>query len=93
MNLRDYFIKYGIMIKHFAKTAGTTPATIYNAIRGKDISLMTALKIEEASDFRVSCRELVGDNWKEKSKRGPKKLGEKNVSLNGDKKEKDGKSQ
>ena len=59
MKLREFLDEWGIPVVRFAKKIKVSPATIHNAINGKNISLKVAMKIERATEGKVTCKDLV----------------------------------
>lgn len=59
MKLNEYFEKNCINIPAFAKKHGIASSIIYKILQGADTRLSTALKIEEATGRKVTCRELA----------------------------------
>jgi len=62
MKLSDYLEERGISARKFAAKANITAPTLRNAIKGKDILLSNALKIERASEGKVKCKDLIDDD-------------------------------
>ena len=62
MKLSEYLEHRGISARKFAEKAKISPPTIRNAIKGKDIWLSTALKIEKASEGKVKCKDLIDED-------------------------------
>lgn len=58
MKLREFLDEWGIAVVRFAKRAKVSPATIHNAINGKQISLKVAMRIEKATEGKVTCKDL-----------------------------------
>jgi AcrR family transcriptional regulator len=46
----------------FARKANVSPPTIYNVIKGKDIFLSIALRIEKATRHKVRCKDLLSES-------------------------------
>jgi plasmid maintenance system antidote protein VapI len=60
MKLGQYFKEYCINQNNFAKKVGICPVTICNILSGKGgIHLATAIRIEDVTEGKVSCRDLV----------------------------------
>lgn len=60
MKLGEYFKKMCINQNSFAKKVGVTPVTIMNIILGKnDIHLATAIRIEDVTEGKVTCRDML----------------------------------
>lgn len=60
MRLEKYMKDMCINRNEFCKKVGVTYITITNIIRGKgDIHLATAIRIEEVTEGKVTCRDLV----------------------------------
>ncbi len=64
MNLKNYLENLGIKLNFFAEKAKISPRTLYNAIHGGKISTTSALKIEEATDGKVTAKNLLKDKIK-----------------------------
>ncbi len=63
MKLVKYFKEMCVNQAEFSKKIGVTPVTIANILAGKyDIRLTTALRIEDATDGKVTCRDLINHN-------------------------------
>lgn len=71
MKLKEYLEQTQIRPSAFARIAGVTAPTIYNVIAGKEISLSTALRIENATRRKVKCRDLLPSVSKTKPKTMP----------------------
>lgn len=67
MLLKDYLEEHGTQQVHVARRAGVSHRTIASALNGKDIRLSVALKIEDATKGKVTCRELAPDSYLSKS--------------------------
>jgi len=59
MKLEEFLSTNQLTYKGFAKIAGLTKNIIVNAIHGRPVGLIAALKIEKASYGRVKPVELV----------------------------------
>jgi len=62
MKLSKYFEETGIPIVRFARRIKVSPATIHNAINGKNISLQVALKIEKGTEGKVTIHDLIPED-------------------------------
>lgn len=62
MKLIEYLTDIGITPAVFAKKANISAPTIYNVLKGKDIYLSIALRIEKATKRKVKCRELISES-------------------------------
>jgi len=58
MNLKQFFDETGIRQTHIAAKANVSPACVWKAISGADIKLSTAVKICEATQWRVTPKDL-----------------------------------
>ena len=59
MKLREYFDKYCVNIRSFAKHTDLSLGTLYKIMEGnQQILLSVALKIEDATDGKVTCKDL-----------------------------------
>lgn len=58
MRLKDYLTTEGIRITVFARRCGVSHGTIIGAMKGYEIALSLALKIEEITRGVVTCRDL-----------------------------------
>ena len=64
MKLTEYLKEIGIPLTVFARRIGVSTATIHNLVREKrDPRLSIAVKIEDATKNRVTCRELLPDDF------------------------------
>jgi DNA-binding transcriptional regulator YdaS (Cro superfamily) len=59
MYLEDYLDEYGIPVAEFARKAKVCVATIYKVMRGENLNLDKALRIEDASKGHVRCRDIA----------------------------------
>lgn len=75
MKLSEYFILTKEPKLHFAKRINVTEHTIYNILNGHPPTLQVAVAIENATDGKVKCRDLLEENepTKERKKINPKK--------------------
>ncbi len=64
MRLSEYFEKYGVKAVWLAKKIGVSPQAISNIAKGANPSLEVAVKIEEATDGKVKCRDLLSNKKK-----------------------------
>jgi len=64
MRLPEYFEKYGVKAVWLAKKVGVSPQAISNIAKGANPSLEVAVKIEEATEGRVKCRDLLPEKKK-----------------------------
>jgi plasmid maintenance system antidote protein VapI len=58
MKLKDYLDDLGIPIATFARKLNVSRNTLHNIIKGQDIRLSIALKIEELTKGQVTCHDL-----------------------------------
>lgn len=58
MRLKEYLNTEGIRITVFAKRCGVSHATIIGAMKGYEMALSLALKIEEITRGVVTCKDL-----------------------------------
>lgn len=61
MKLKEYFEKFRTPIAELARKADITPQTIYNLMKGVNISADSIFKIEDATNGIVKGKEM----WKE----------------------------
>ena len=59
MKLKEYLDKEGIKYSAFARKVGIHPQTIATIIKGYDTKLSIGVKIEEATNGAVRCRDLM----------------------------------
>ena len=59
--LKRYLDSRGIKYCSFAKRIGVDPKTLHRAIKTGNISLQTAIKIENETDGRIRCIDLCSD--------------------------------
>ena len=71
MKLSEYFTLTKEPKLHFAKRINVTEHTIYNILNGNPPSLQVAVAIENATDGKVKCADLLPE--KEASKEQKKK--------------------
>lgn len=63
MKLVDYLEKYSVNKKAFAEKIGIHHVAFYRIVTGKQQpTLKTALKIEEATNGQVNCRDLLNED-------------------------------
>lgn len=58
MDLLEYMNKNNLNAPQFAKITNLSYPTIRNALKGYEISLSSALQIEEVTHGRVKCTDL-----------------------------------
>lgn len=58
MNLKKYLEENGIKIGSFAKRIGVSRQTLDRILNGHEVVLSTALKIEDITEGKVTCRDL-----------------------------------
>jgi DNA-binding transcriptional regulator YdaS (Cro superfamily) len=69
MDLKEYLNDSLIPYSAFARKAGISPSTLDNIIyRHKDMKLSIAMKIEKASNGKVTCQDLYFNSIKKKQK-------------------------
>jgi plasmid maintenance system antidote protein VapI len=59
MKLKEYLTHMGIRKKTFADRVGVSATVIENVLKGKDITLSTALRIKEVSYGKVKCEDMA----------------------------------
>jgi transcriptional regulator with XRE-family HTH domain len=59
MDLKKYLKSKGISIAFFARELGVSQQTLHGIYRGHEISLSTAIKIEELTEGKVACKDLI----------------------------------
>ncbi|HLT41318.1 MAG TPA: hypothetical protein VKZ95_01330 [Sphingobacteriaceae bacterium] len=59
MKLQEYMAENCVNIRLFAKKVGISVATIYGIFNGCDVLLSTALKIEDITKKKVTCRDMI----------------------------------
>lgn len=64
MKLREYLDEYSTPIRALARKAGIAHTSISNILKGMDIRLSIALKLEDATKGLVTCRELAPKCYK-----------------------------
>lgn len=70
MKLSEYLEDVGIPQSVFAKKLGVSPGTVHKIMREKgNFYLSTALKIEDLTGGKVTCRELLSKNPSEDHKK------------------------
>lgn len=79
MKLKQYFDTHPISKAEFANMAGISLRSLFNALdETTDISISIALAIEDLSDGKVKCQDLVSDKFRrqrrEKRVRRTKKI-------------------
>jgi hypothetical protein len=58
MNLKEFFESTGVKQTYIALKANISPACVLKAVRGADVKLSTAIKICEATQGRVTPKDL-----------------------------------
>lgn len=58
MNLKQYFDKTGVSQKFFAQKAKISPVTLWKILSGEDLKLSTAIRICEASEWKVTPQDI-----------------------------------
>jgi hypothetical protein len=61
MKLKDFLFHAKKTRKKFMKESGLNRRTLCNVLAGKDMTLSVAIKIEDATQGIVTCRELFDD--------------------------------
>jgi len=61
MKIDEFLKTEDISIRKFAKKAGITAPTLTRALKGEDIRLSVAMKIERASQGRIKCQEILNE--------------------------------
>lgn len=61
MRLKQYLFEKDYKRYEFAEKAGITEKSLWNILRGQDIKLSLAMKIEEATEGLVTCQDLAQD--------------------------------
>jgi len=72
MNLKDYLAKEELNAREFAIICGCNYSTVYRILRGAMVSGVTAIRIENATEGKVTIEDLMYGGEK-----GKKLLGEK----------------
>jgi predicted transcriptional regulator len=75
--LRAYFDENCITVNKFCIREGLNKASVYKILKGKDIYLSQALKIEKATNRKVKCQDLIPISPPHKRGRKPYKNLEK----------------
>jgi predicted transcriptional regulator len=68
MYLTAFLEDTGIPVTKLARKAGIHEGTLYNVLKGRDVRLSIAIKIEKATKCRVSCNELYEEFFPEEYK-------------------------
>lgn len=58
MQLREYLDKQDLSMEDAAKKLGVAYGTIHNLLNGRDIKLSIAMRIEKATQGKVTCKDL-----------------------------------
>ena len=61
MKLQDFLDETGITAGTLARKASIAPTTIYGVLKGKEIYLSMAMKIERATKRKVKCQDLANE--------------------------------
>jgi DNA-binding transcriptional regulator YdaS (Cro superfamily) len=67
MRLREYLDMVGIPITKFARRVQVTPATIHNLLKGRQITLRSAVNICEATKGEVTIEEILEESKEKKN--------------------------
>jgi predicted transcriptional regulator len=59
MRLKEYIEDRGIPLKEFARRTGITYSQAWSAIKGRKVSLKTAIAIEKFTEGKVKPEELL----------------------------------
>ncbi len=73
MKLKDYIEERGIPTRVFAIRAGLVPVTVYKVLQGHNITLSSALKIQEFTKNEVTTSDILTDEFWAKEKKKKKK--------------------
>jgi DNA-binding transcriptional regulator YdaS (Cro superfamily) len=83
MDLREYLFRERIGHGEFAKKIGIAPKSLWAILNGSDMKLSTALRIEDATNGRVTCRDLQSkDDLKESRVQRKQKAQKENTAEN-----------
>lgn len=67
MKLREYLDQEGLKQYVFCRKLGVTESTLYSILCEKrDLRLSLALKIEDLTDGKVKCKDLLPEKFKNK---------------------------
>lgn len=72
LNLREYMEKTGISQAKLARRAGISTGTIFLALRGQEMKLETAIRLEDATEGKITCRQLYLEQ--QQAKKGKKEV-------------------
>jgi len=63
MNLKDYVAKFNVSVPRLARQVKITPRALYAILdMNVDIRLSVAMRIENATEGRVKCLELITED-------------------------------
>ncbi len=58
MKLKEYLDSHCVNMKQFCKKADVSSNTLYKLISGGEVVLSVALRVERATEGRVTCQEM-----------------------------------
>lgn len=77
MKLKQFLDETGIKRKFLAQKIGVDPITLTSIVNGKrDISLSVAIRIEDVTEGKVTCRDIVNYNFVKEHEKKSKRMKE-----------------
>lgn len=77
MKLKEFLAETGMKKKFLAHKIGITPITLTSLLTGRrDFSLSVAIRIEDVTEGKVTCREIVNHDLVKDFEKRSKKLRE-----------------
>lgn len=70
MKLRQYFEENSINITQFCKKNGLNVTTLYSILKGRDLYLSLALKIEDLTEGAVTAQDLRPQQTNKRARKG-----------------------